>query len=152
MAEMTLPIATERLTVEEAAGRLVSHLEAMGRKPSTLRAYRSKLAAQIKPRLGDRPLARVRREDVEAFRDGCLRDGLSAKYTANALGLLHSVFEFGVRHGWATSNPCRYVDAPRALEAETAIRFLDAPEWRRYFGRSGRAPTGACSAFYIWLR
>ena len=128
MAEVTAPPATERITVEEAAGRLLSHLEAMGRKPSTIRAYRSKLAAQIKPRIGDRPLARVRREDVEAFRDACLRDGLSAKYTANALGFLHSVFEFAVRHGWATANPCRYVDAPRALQGDTAIRFLDAAE------------------------
>ena len=128
MGEMTVPPATERLTVQEAAGRLIDHLEVMGRKPSTLRAYRSKLAAQIKPRMGDTQIARVRREDVEAFRNGCLRDGLSAKYTANALGLLHNVFEFAVRQGWATSNPCRYVDAPRALEGETAIRFLDAED------------------------
>jgi integrase len=128
MAEVTLPPSSERMTVQEAAERLIAHLEAMGRKPSTLRAYRSKLAAQIKPKMGDKPLAKVRREDVEAFRDGCLRGGLSAKYTKNALGFLHSVFEFGVRHGWATVNPCRYVDAPRALEAETAIRFLDAAE------------------------
>jgi integrase len=128
MAEMTLAPSSERMTVQEAAGRLLGHLEAMGRKPSTLRAYRSKLAAQIKPRMGDKTLAKVRREDVEAFRDGCLRDGLSAKYTKNALGFLHSVFEFSVRHGWATINPCRYVDAPRALEAETAIRFLDSAE------------------------
>ena len=52
MAEMTLPPATERLTVQEAAERLIGHLEAMGRKPSTLRAYRSKLTAQIMPRIG----------------------------------------------------------------------------------------------------
>jgi hypothetical protein len=67
------------MTVEEAAQRLRSHLEAMGRKPSTLRAYRSKLAAQIEPRIGSRPLVSVRRDEVEAFRDGCIRDCLSAK-------------------------------------------------------------------------
>jgi len=128
IAEVTEPTATERLTVHEAAERLLRHLEAMGRKPSTLRAYRSKLVAQIKPRVGDISLSRVKREDVEAFRDGCLRDGLSAKYTANALGFLHSIFEFAIRHDWTTSNPCRYVDAPRALEGDTAIRFLDAAE------------------------
>jgi integrase len=128
MAEMTVPPATERMTVEEVAERLLGHLEAMGRKPSTLRAYRSKLAAQIKPRLGDKALSRVRREDVEAFRDGCLRDGLSAKYTANALGFLHSVFEFAVRRDWIATNPCRYVDAPKAVDVDTAIRFLDAPD------------------------
>jgi integrase len=128
MAETTLPTSTERLTVQEAAGRLLGHLEAMGRKPSTLRAYRSTLAAQIKPRIGGTPIAKVRREDVEAFRDGCIRDGLSPKYTANALGFLHSVFEFSIRRGWAASNPCRYVDAPRALDADTGIRFLEPAE------------------------
>lgn len=128
MAETTLPPSTDRMTVEEAAGRLLSHLEAMGRKPSTLRSYRSKLAAQIKPRIGDKALGRLQGKDVEAFRDSCIRDGLSPKYTANALGFLHSVLEFSVRHGWATTNPCRYVDIPKALEAETAIRFLDGSE------------------------
>lgn len=128
MTEMTAPPVTERITVSEATERLLAHLEAMGRKPSTLRAYRSKLNAQIKPKLGERPLARVRREDVEAFRDGCLRDGLSAKYTANALGFLHSVFEFAVRRDWLATNPCRYVDAPKRLDIDTAIRFLDASE------------------------
>ena len=128
MASVTEPPATERITVQEAAERLLAHLEAMGRKPSTLRAYRSKLKAQIGPRLGEKQLGRVAREDVERFRDGCLRDGLSAKYTANALGFLHGVFEFAVRKGWATSNPCRYVDTPKALDSETAIRFLEPGE------------------------
>lgn len=128
MDETSIPPSTERLTVQDAAQRLLGHLEAMGRKPSTLRAYRSKLEAQIKPRLGSRTLAKIGREDIEAFRDACLRDGLSPKYVANALGFLHSIFEFGVRRGWASANPCRYVDAPRSLDAETAIRFLDASE------------------------
>src|SRR5262249_43942147 len=77
---------------------------------------------------GTKDLAKVTRDDVERFRDACLRDGLSAKYVANALGFLHSVFEFGVRRGWVAVNPCRYVDAPRALDCDTAIRFLDAAE------------------------
>ncbi len=128
MADVTGPPITERVTVTEAAERLVRHLEAMGRKPSTLRAYHSKLTAQITPRIGGKPIVKVSHDDVEAFRDGCLRDGLSAKYTANALGFLHSVFEFGVRREWLAINPCRYVDAPRAVETETAIRFLDSAE------------------------
>jgi integrase len=128
MGEMAVPPAAERITVQEAAERLLAHLEAMGRKPSTLRAYRSKLRAQINPRIGSRPLGGVRREEIEAFRDGCIRDGLSAKYTANALGFLHSVFEFAVRRDWIAINPCRYVDVPKAVDVDTAIRFLDTPD------------------------
>jgi integrase len=128
MGETTVSTTTERTTVQEAGERLLAHLEAMGRKPSTLRAYRSKMKAQVKPRIGSRHLASVRRDEIEAFRDACIRDGLSAKYTANALGFLHSVFEFAVRRGWIAVNPCRYVDAPKALEADAAIRFLDATD------------------------
>jgi hypothetical protein len=40
MAELTAPPVTERITVQEAGERLLGHLEAMGRKPSTLRIAR----------------------------------------------------------------------------------------------------------------
>jgi integrase len=100
----------------------------MGRKPSTLRAYRSHLASQIGPKLGARALADVSREEIERFRDALLREGLRAKYVKNALGLIHSVYEFAVRRGWAATNPCRYVDSPRTVEPDTAIRFLDGSE------------------------
>ena len=75
-----------------------------------------------------KPIAKVSRDDVETFRNGCMRDGLSPKYVTNALGFLHSIFEYAVRHDWAPSNPCRYVDAPKSLAADTAIRFLEPGE------------------------
>jgi len=128
MAEVTPPPATERMAVGEAGERLLTHLEAMGRKPSTRRSYRSLLDSQIKPRLGERPIARVGRDDVEAFIAGCLRDGLAPKTTGNALGLLHNIFEFAIRQGWASDpNPCKRVDRP-AGETDSDIHFLDQAE------------------------
>jgi hypothetical protein len=56
-ADIAAPVI-ERVTVEDAAKRLLEHLEAMGRKPSTIRAYRCLLKAQIGPRIGDRPVAK----------------------------------------------------------------------------------------------
>lgn len=128
MSEMTAPPVTDRMTVSEVADRLLPYLEAKGRKPSTLRAYRSKLKAQINPQMGDRPVARVTRGEVEAFVTALADAGRAAHYAANCLGLLHSVCEFAVRNGWATINPCRYVEAPKTLEVDTAIRFLDQTE------------------------
>jgi integrase len=78
--------------------------------------------------MGSRPVARVTRDEVEAVMAGMARDGLAAHYRSNVLGLLHSIFEFAVRNGWATANPCRYVEPPKSLEVDTAIRFLDQPE------------------------
>jgi len=128
MSDVTAAPVTERMTVVEVADRLLTHLAVKGRKPSTLRAYKSKLAAQINPRLGHRPVARVTRDEVEAFMTGLARDGRAPHYASNCLGFLHSIFEHAVRNDWATSNPCRYVEAPRSLEVDTAIRFLDSTE------------------------
>jgi hypothetical protein len=79
MTETTAPPVTERVTVEDAAQAHLSHLEAMGRKPSTLRSYRVHLRTQILPRLGSKVVGRVRREDVEAFVSDCVRSGLAPK-------------------------------------------------------------------------
>ncbi|MGZ4235303.1 MAG: tyrosine-type recombinase/integrase, partial [Solirubrobacteraceae bacterium] len=85
-------------------------------------------AAQIEPRLGERALAKVTREHVEQFVADCLRDGLSPKTVSNCLGLLHSIFEFAIRRGWANDeNPCKRAEKPKAVE-HSDIRFLDEDE------------------------
>lgn len=55
------------------------------------------------------------------------RTSQSPKTTRNALGFLHSIFEFSRRKGWARANPCKLVDKPRT-EAKAEIHFLDAEE------------------------
>ncbi|MGO9819799.1 MAG: tyrosine-type recombinase/integrase [Solirubrobacteraceae bacterium] len=117
----------ERVTVTEAGRALVEHLEAMGRKPSTLRSYRSVLATQIEPRLGAQAISRVAPEDIDRFIAACLHDGLQPKTVSNTLGLLHSVFEYAARRGWTRENPCQRVDKPRPVESGD-IRFLDDSE------------------------
>jgi integrase len=126
-AEELLPTLAERVTVGEAGERLVSHLEALGRRPTTLAAYRAALRTHLAPELGALPLSRVEPEDVERFIGSQRRRGVAPKTTLNALGLLHSVFEFGLRRGWCRRNPCKLVDKPR-VEPSSEIRFLDQEE------------------------
>ena len=128
MAEVTAPLVPERLTVREVADRLIREREALGRRPGTLRAYRSNLASRIAPALGDRQITKVTRRDIEDLRDRWLGEGLSPKYVANLLGLLHSIFGYAVSNGWAPQNPCERVISPKAVEEDTAIRFLDMTE------------------------
>jgi integrase len=128
MAETAAPPPAERLTVAETAGRLLTHLQTMGRKPSTLRSYRALLRAQIEPRLGQRPVAQLTQGDVERFMAVELSAGLKPKTIANALGFLNHLVEYAVKRGWASSNPCRHVERPRSLEPDTALRFLDQAE------------------------
>jgi integrase len=42
--------------------------------------------------------------------------------------LLHSIFAFAEKRGWARGNPCKHVEAPEAPDADAEIRFLDEAE------------------------
>jgi integrase len=127
--ESTVPAAApgERRSLEEVGDQLVGHLEALGRKPSTLNTYRSLLRAHLVPHLGDRTLDRIEPVHVERLVAGMRRGGAGPKLTNNALTLLYQVFEFGRRKGWCEANPCRGVDRP-AAEEHTDIRFLEIEE------------------------
>ena len=115
------------VTVEVAGERMLRHLEAVGRKATTLATYSSILHTHLMPRLGSEPLDRVTAEQVEELAAGMRRDGKAAKTTANALTLLFQVFAFGQRKGWCRENPCAHVDRPQ-VEQTTDIRFLDRDE------------------------
>jgi integrase len=117
----------DRLTVAEAGRRVIDRLEGLGRKPSTIRAYRGALDAHLAPHFGAMRLDRIHPDDVEGFIAAERRRGVAVKTTLNALGLLHSIFEQGIRRGWASSNPCKHVDKP-VRERSGEIRFLDSAE------------------------
>jgi integrase len=117
----------ERLTLAEAGTRYVDHLAALGRKPTTLRTYRTLLRAHLVPQLGTAQLDRVTVAQVEGLVAAMNRDGKSPKLIVNALTLLFSIFKYGQRKGLCTSNPCQWVDRPRVPD-QAEIRFLDAEE------------------------
>jgi integrase len=124
--DVVAPVA-ERVTVEEAGKRHLAHLEAMGRKRSTLRSYRNQFDAQLVKRIGDRPIAQLTREQVEQLIAALGRDELAPKTIRNIIGLLNGICEFAVRRRWATANPCHHVDRPRVEESQD-IRFLEPEE------------------------
>lgn len=125
--EHAIAVATPRLTVREAGEGLIDHLEALGRKRSTIEGYRSALAMHLVPHLGERPLDRISREEVEAFVARCARAGLAPKSTQNYLGVLHGTFEFAIRRGWVASNPVKQIERPRKV-AGGEVRFLSMDE------------------------
>jgi integrase len=127
-ATLAEPSVAERLTVAEAGARLLTHLEGLGRKRSTLQGYESFLRVHLVPFFGERPLPRIEPSDVEAFIAASRRNGQSVKSTLNYLGLLHSIFEHAVRRGWAASNPCNRVEKPKAVDVDADVRFLDQAE------------------------
>jgi integrase len=116
-----------RVSVSVAGERLIEHLEALGRKRSTVESYAALLHVHLVPYFGERALDGVAAVDVEAFMSARARDGSSPKTIRNAVTLLSSIFEHARRKGWATSNPCTDVDRPEPT-VHADIRFLELEE------------------------
>lgn len=90
--------------------------------------YESGLRVHVEPFFGDRPVQRVDAAEVEAFMAWMRQSGRSPKTTLNALGLLHSIFDYAIKRGWAHANPCTLVDKPRRADADADVHFLEQDE------------------------
>jgi integrase len=118
----------ERITVAEAGELHVARVRMMGRKRATVQSYDSVVRVQLAPYFGARTLDRIGRREIEGFIAHMARSGRSAKTTRNALGVLHSIFEYARREEWVLANPCTLVDKPTAPEGDPDIHFLDQEE------------------------
>jgi integrase len=130
MGEVTPNAAQgDRLDVAEVGRRYRKHLEALGRKRSTLAAVEMVLRVWIEPHLGGRALESVRSEDVEDMMRAMSADGVGAKSIRNYIGTLSALYRYAMhpRRRWATSNPCDMIDLP-PLAISDEIRFLTTVE------------------------
>lgn len=121
------PPAGTEVSVAAAVELLLGHLEALGRKPTTLDSYRSVLRTHLLPRVGDVAVEEVTPRDVEAIAAKMLRDGKAEHTRARTLKLISQVFDFARRRGWCSENPCREVERPQVRESAD-IRFLGREE------------------------
>ena len=121
--------AARGLTVEELAGRYLRHVEALGRKRTTLAGIESVQRVWIVPVLGDRAAAAVTTEDVEDLMRTMRAGGVGAKSVRNYIGTLSAMYRYALhpRRRWVTINPCDALELPTdGREAE--IRFLTVDE------------------------
>ncbi len=121
-------VQRERVTVEEVGELLVAGVRAKGRKRSTLEAYTSTIRVHLVPFFGTRTLDQIGRHEIKAFMNHMSRTGRAPKTVLNAVGILHSIFEYARREGWVVANPCTLVDKPRVSESNPDIRFLEPEE------------------------
>jgi integrase len=123
------PVA-QHMTVDAAGTRYRTHLKRAGRKRSTITAVESALRVHLVPFFGDKPLDKIRHEDVSDFASTLERRELKPKSIRNYVGILSAIFNFakGPQRRWANENPCDGVELPGVPEAEE-IRFLDESEW-----------------------
>lgn len=91
IGEIKVAPVAEWLTVEEVGARLIKQKRDLGREVNTTESYESYLRVHIAPFIGTTAVAKLTREDVEAFMARCIRKGQSVKSTKNYLGLLHGI-------------------------------------------------------------
>jgi len=122
-----------RVTVAEAGERLIERMQVKGRKSNTIEAVRSTLRVHLVPSFGQTTVDRIDVRAVERFVAVERRAGRAPKSIRNYLGVLHSIFELAIEHGWATTNPVKRATKPEAVES-TEIRFLSVEEVEALLG------------------
>ncbi|MFC1799305.1 tyrosine-type recombinase/integrase [Candidatus Eisenbacteria bacterium] len=133
----------KRICFSEFADKWIEDYASVSVKPSTLKSYRSRIAARLKPHFGDKDMRRINTIDCQHFIASELRDpGSSAKSVANTLVILKHMFKHAVLWGYMAENPALYVKRPRVevkemdfLKPDEIARFLAAAnsEYRDLF-------------------
>lgn len=126
----------------DSAGRqFIAQRQALGRKRSTLGDYESTLRVHLVPFFGQHPLAKIDVAMVEAFIYAKLDEGKAPKSISNYVGLLQSIFSFGIKRGWCEGNPVAVVDVPRVYR-ERDIRYLTLDELEAVLVACPNTPLG----------
>lgn len=112
------------LTFAEAVPEILAVMRARLR-PSTA-AEREIRYRQLGPLLGDRPMRRVTRQDIDDMIVAMRARGLAVSTTRSYVQVIAAAFEVAVELGIAEVNPCRGARLPRG--EERPIRWLSAVE------------------------
>jgi len=99
----------------------LGHLEALGRSPTTIKGYRSKVESAIKPALGDVSLDRLGPADLDRFYRSRVQYGNSPRTIAGMHRVISSVLSQAVRWGWADSNVALRATPPSAPMREIPV-------------------------------
>ena len=93
------------------------------KKYSTVKGYRAKVKKHIKPQLGDIPLGKLTKPEVQKFYNRLLKPpdgslGSSPKTIKNTHGVLSKAMSVAVVNGYIRRNPCQGVILPRMEKRE----------------------------------
>lgn len=129
LVESVRPAVRSRLSLEQAGGRYLEHLEhVLERKPTTVSDYRYMLTAHLVPFFGTTPVERIESADVHRYLLAKKGEGLATKTITNHLVFVHGLFGFAVRRGWTAANPVDRIERPRQPGPDPDVHFLTLDE------------------------
>jgi integrase len=95
-------------------------------RDATRRQYEGALRLRIVPVLGDRPLATIRRSDIQSLVNAWAADGASAHSIANAyFKALRLVFKSAVLDGLIAKSPCVAIKRPQLVAKQIVPLTVD---------------------------
>jgi integrase len=97
-------------------------------RPSTLSQYNTLFKHHIIPHLGDKQLSSISVEDIQGFRSGKLKEGLSPQTVKHMTRLIRQMLNHAVDWEYITRNPSLKVKDPKIPKREAD--FLTTEEVR----------------------
>jgi integrase len=110
-------VAPNRMPLREFVEPWLSGLANQGRKPTTLRGYRTAIKTHVLPRLGSIALQEIRASDLDAMYAELLRAGLSMSTVHHVHAATNKLLNDAERKGLVTRNVARLANAPSLTTA-----------------------------------
>lgn len=110
-----------RATVGELLDKWIDHIESLGRRPSTIANYRSKIDHAIRPTLGEIRITKLRPDDLDARYREWTAQGLAPATVRQYHSILSAALHQAERWGWIVDSPARRATAPPARQIQMKV-------------------------------
>ena len=81
-------------------------------KPNTWRDYEANMRLHVRPFFGDVKIRLIMRQQIEGFRDACIKNGVGAPTTKKCLRLLSGMLGYALKNEWISVNRAKGISPP----------------------------------------
>ena len=136
-----LPVPSDRLTMGQFLARWLEDVARPNLRPRVFVRYRELLTLHAIPTLGNRSLAKVAPDDLQALYSRKLEEGLAPRTVGHLHRVLHRALADAVRWGRVGRNVCDVVRPPKVQAQE--VRALSPDEARQFLAAAAGDPLEA---------
>jgi integrase len=138
---------TGQMTVGGLLDRWMTHIESLGRSPSTLTRYRSAISTNIKPKLGTIRLDKLTPVQIDSYYAGLIKSGLNPLTVRKSHAILSAACNQAVKWGLLDRNPVLRASPPSARSREIVPPTAD--EVRQLLDACSKTNPDLASLIYL---